>query len=94
MAYRIKLYDGDVGTSREPIYHGFAEYSAGDSHLRATLFHIIRTFCGDKSKSYSVQIWDEQRQAWYIPSSGMTPGGAWDGLIPVEAVVMVGSLRL
>lgn len=97
--YLVKLFENPVPTdgTAVPLFDGGAQYSHGgdiDRQLKELLKLVVSVVCRDSSRRYSVQIWDEANQAWYVPSSRthMEPGR--DGLIPVESVVMVGSLRL
>lgn len=98
--YLVKLFENPVPTdgTAKPLFDGGVHYGQGnggiDGPLRALLKDLGRLYCGEPGKRYSVQVWDEHAQAWYVPSSGSHFPAGHDGLIPMETVTMVGSLRL
>lgn len=78
----------------DPLFQGGVEYDGHDGKLRKLLKDVIRFWCSDPDKKYFLQVWDEQRQAWYKPWNGLYFDPPADGLIPVENVSHVGPLRL
>lgn len=98
--YLVKLYEGPVpsdGTA-VPLFDGGVQYGQGDSGvdgpLRRLLKNVIRIWCSDPRSRYFVQVWDEERQAWYKPWNGTWFEPPADGLIPCENVSKVGPLNL
>ena len=98
--YLVKLFENPVPTdgSARPLFDGGVQYGQGEAGVDGPLHRLLkdlgRMHCGEPGKRYSVQVWDEQGQAWYSPSQGRHFPDGHDGLIPMENVTMVGSLRL
>ena len=98
--YLVKLFEGPMkdGGTNKPLFNGGVDYGQDDNGidgpLRDLLKDVIRFKCGDASKRYFVQVFDEANQKWYKPWNGTGFEPPADGLIPVENGSQIGPLRL
>lgn len=88
--FLIKIYSDDV-----LIIDAGAEYSNAPDEpmLFATLRRLLMSCCVTGAEKISVQIWDQQRQAWHHPG-GKRMDDSWDGTLPVRVEVKIGSANL